>query len=146
MKRRDMTKLADLKLRVNEQLRHMIEVAAANNYRTMSAEMVARLSDSFSREKQEEWTSVMLNELVGPPELRLLSKQLVGSFAVAAKQYAEANKLPGSYTSWNNDAKCWEAATIATIISLATSAPGGPTQLAETLRSLIRKLQQASKK
>lgn len=140
MKRRDATKLADLKIRVSESLRQMIEVSADQNNRTMSAEMVARLTDSFSREKQADWNNTMLTELMGPPELRLLSKQMVGAFATASHQYAHSKKLPGSYTSWNNDPGCWETATIATILALAADAPAGPTGLRDTLKSIIRKL------
>jgi len=140
MKRRDTTKLADLKLRVPEQIRQMIEVAAAQNNRTMSAEMVSRLSDSFKRQEMAAWNEKVLTELMGPPELRILSKQLVGAFSTASQQYALSNGLPGGFTTWNNDPDCYETATIATILALAADAPAGPTNLIETIRSLTKKL------
>ena len=119
MKRQDTAKLADLKHRVHESLHARIEAAADQNNRTMSAEISAHLTDKLSRDWQTQFNEKILTEFLGPPELRLLSRQLVGAFANAAQQYARSNKLEGSFVDWNNNEDCWEAGSIATILALA---------------------------
>jgi plasmid maintenance system antidote protein VapI len=65
MKRRDTTKLADLKLRVEERLRQKIEAAVVQNNRTMTAEMVSRLRDNFDRDRRFHVTNALLDQYWG---------------------------------------------------------------------------------